>query len=302
MIKNIKGEEMNEINIYESLENFIKDSKELYDELTPIYEENYENENKNKNIIFKYLSPIQFGFYILPYLSLKDILFLRQTSKRINLIINSKSCCLNYHSKILKKSISMNNKDYNNKIKIKSSNELKPLEEMNEENEFLEQKNILNKIKAYIKSPEFSLKNLCQIYKVEFDYLKYEEKHQYRYMKSLIEIRNKMNDEYKMIQKKEIKKNKIIENKEKKEEINELEIDKLKKKIEELKLKKENILLEMNKEKKINEYLIKKNNDKFKILNKLKNICFNDNNDNEEIEEREIDDLNEINNLLLKNP
>ena len=289
MLEKNKDQEINEINIYESLENFIKDSKELYDELTPLCNENIGDDNKN--ILFKYLTHIQFGLYILPYLPLKDILILRQTSKEINLIINSDICCLNYYFKILKKSNSLNNKDIKSKIPNKSSNQLKPLEDINEESEFLEQKTILNKIKAYIKSPEFVLKNLIKIYKVELDYLKYEEKHQIRYMKSLVEIKNKLSNEYQMIQKKEIKQNKIISNKEEKEEINNIEIIDLKKKIEELKLKKENLLFKLNKEKKINEDLIKKNNDKTKIINKFKNICFNENDDMEEIE---IDDLNEI--------
>ena len=289
MLEKNTDEEINEINVYESLENFIKDSKELYDELKPIFNGNIENENKN--IFFKYLTHIQFGLFVLPYLSLKDILILRQTSKEINLLINSKICCLNYYFKILKRSNSLNNKDIKSKIANKSSNQLIPLEDMNEESEFLEQKNILNKIKTYIKSPEFSLKNLLKIYKVELDYLKYEERHQIRYMKSLVEIRNKLSNEYQMIQNKEIKQNKIISNREEKEEMNKIEIVDLKKKIEELKLKKENLLFKLNKEKKINEDLIRRNNDKIKIINKIKTIYLNKDDD---IEENDINDLNEL--------
>jgi hypothetical protein len=85
MLEKNKDEEINEINLYESLENCIKDSKELYDELKPIFNENIGNENEN--ILFKYLTHIQFGLYVLPYLSLKDILILRLASKEINLII-----------------------------------------------------------------------------------------------------------------------------------------------------------------------------------------------------------------------
>ena len=282
MLEKNKDQEINEINIYESLENFIKDSKELYDELTPLCNENIGDDNKN--ILFKYLTHIQFGLYILPYLPLKDILILRQTSKEINLIINSDICCLNYYFKILKKSNSLNNKDIKSKIPNKSSNQLKPLEDINEESEFLEQKKILNKIKAYIKSPEFVLKNLIKIYKVELDYLKYEEKHQIRYMKSLVEIKNKLSNEYQMIQKKEIKQNKIISNKEEKEEINNIEIIDLKKKIEELKIKKENILFKLNREKKLNEDIINKNKENNGILTKFQNLFFDNNN---------IDNINE---------
>ena len=289
MIEKNKNERMDERNGYELLNNFIEDSKELYNELKSIYKEN--TDNKNQNIFFKYLSHIQFGLYIVPYLSLKDILNIRQSSKEINLIINSKICCLNYYFKILKSHISIKDNN-NNKNKInndKSSNQLRPLEEMNEEYEFLQQKNILNEIKAYIKSPQFSLKTLCKIYKVELDYLKYEERHQDRYMKALIGIRNKLNNEYKTIQNKEINENKIMD----KKDINTLEIDELKKKIKDLKLKKENLLYKMNKEKKINDELIDKNNNKMKIINRLKNIYLNENNV-EDNEEDEIDNLNDL--------
>ena len=293
MIEKNKNERMDERNGYELLNNFIEDSKELYNELKSIYKEN--TDNKNQNIFFKYLSHIQFGLYIVPYLSLKDILNIRQSSKEINLIINSKICCLNYYFKILKSHISIKDNN-NNKNKInndKSSNQLRPLEEMNEEYEFLQQKNILNEIKAYIKSPQFSLKTLFKIYKVELDYLKYEERHQDRYMKALIGIRNKLNNEYKTIQNKEINENKIMD----KKDINTLEIEELKKKIDELKLKKENLLYKMNSEKKINDELIDKNNNKMKIINRLKNIYLNENNV-EDNEEDEIDNLNDLNKFI----
>ena len=288
MLEKIEDEEIYEKNRYESLNNFIEDSKELYKELTLVYKENIDEENKN--IFFKYLSHIQFGLYIIPYLSLKDILIIRQSSKEINFIIYSKICCLNYYFKILKNHISFIDANNKNKKNTKSPNQLRPLEEMNEEYEFLQQKKILNEIKDYIKSPQFSIKTLCKIYKVESDYLKYEEKHQDRYMKSLIGIRNKINNEYIMIQNQEINENKIID----KNEINNLEIDELKKKIEELKLKKENLLYQMSKEKKINEELIDKNKKKMQVINKLKNICLIGNND-EDDEINEIDDLNELN-------
>ena len=288
--KNIDGGK-NEINIYESIDNFIQDSKKLYDELTLVYKKNISNENKNT--FFKHLTHIQFGFYILPYLTLNDILSLRASSKEINIVINSKICCLNYYFKTLKIS---NNRNMS-KDATKLSNQLRPLEEMNDESEFLEQKKILNNIKAYIKSPEFSLKNLSKIYKVEMDYLKYEASHQIRYMKTLTEIKNNINNEYKQIQNKRINGSNSLEQKENNKEISELEIDELKKKIEELKIKKENILFKLNKEKKLNEDLIKQNMDKNKIINKLKKICLNEENGVDTYESEkdfEIDDLNKI--------
>ena len=288
MIKINEKESFYEIKKNESLENLIDEAKQLYNELN---KENFQQENKN--LIFKYLSILEFGQYIIPYLSLKEILNLRQASKEINILINSKFCCLNYYFKTLKNDIHLNNK---NSIKIgkKSKNQLKPLEELNEESEFMEQKMILNDIKKYIKSSEFNIKHLSKIYKVEIDYLKYEESHHDRYMKSLNEIKDKISNEYKTIQKKgSINKNKLKEKKEENNEHNNFGINELKNKIEELKSKKDKILFKLNKERKINEDLIKTNKEKKNIINKLKNIYFKDF-DNKQNEEIEIDDLSGI--------
>ena len=288
MIKINEKESFYEIKKNESLENLIDEAKQLYNELN---KENFQQENKN--LIFKYLSILEFGQYIIPYLSLKEILNLRQASKEINILINSKFCCLNYYFKTLKNDIHLNNK---NSIKIgkKSKNQLKPLEELNEESEFMEQKMILNDIKKYIKSSEFNIKHLSKIYKVEIDYLKYEESHHDRYMKSLNEIKDKISNEYKTIQKKgSINKNKLKEIKEENNEHNNFGINELKNKIEELKSKKDKILFKLNKERKINEDLMKTNKEKKNIINKLKNIYFKDF-DNKQNEEIEIDDLSGI--------
>ena len=288
MIKINEKESFYEIKKNESLENLIDEAKQLYNELN---KENFQQENKN--LIFKYLSILEFGQYIIPYLSLKEILNLRQASKEINILINSKFCCLNYYFKTLKNDIHLNNK---NSIKIgkKSKNQLKPLEELNEESEFMEQKMILNDIKKYIKSSEFNIKHLTKIYKVEIDYLKYEESHHDRYMKSLNEIKDKISNEYKTIQKKgSINKNKLKEKKEENNEHNNFGINELKNKIEVLKSKKDKILFKLNKERKINEDLIKTNKEKKNIINKLKNIYFKDF-DNKQNEEIEIDDLSGI--------
>ena len=294
MIKINEKESFYEIKKNESLENLIDEAKQLYNELN---KENFQQENKN--LIFKYLSILEFGQYIIPYLSLKEILNLRQASKEINILINSKFCCLNYYFKTLKNDIHLNNK---NSIKIgkKSKNQLKPLEELNEESEFMEQKMILNDIKKYIKSSEFNIKHLSKIYKVEIDYLKYEESHHDRYMKSLNEIKDKISNEYKTIQKKgSINKNKLKEIKEENNEHNNFGINELKNKIEELKSKKDKILFKLNKEKKINEDLMKTNKEKKNLINKLKNIYFKDF-DNKQNDEIEIDDLSGIN-ILLNN-
>ena len=288
MIKINEKESFYEIKKNESLENLIDEAKQLYNELN---KENFQQENKN--LIFKYLSILEFGQYIIPYLSLKEILNLRQASKEINILINSKFCCLNYYFKTLKNDIHLNNK---NSIKIgkKTKNQLKPLEELNEESEFMEQKMILNDIKKYIKSSEFNIKHLSKIYKVEIDYLKYEESHHDRYMKSLNEIKGKIINEYKTIQKKgSINKNKLKEKKEENNEHNNFGINELKNKIEELKSKKDKILFKLNKERKINEDFIKTNKEKKIIINKLKNIYFKDF-DNKQNDEIEIDDLSGI--------
>ena len=290
---------------------------------------------EKQHIIFNYLSNIQFGIYIIPYLTLKEILSLRLTCKEINLLINSNIskiiyysplncdiyfkifgniCCLNYYIKTLKNQISYNERFNLGQKKKKFSSQLKPFHELNEESEFLEQKNILNKIKNYMKSPEFSLEILVKTYRVEMDYLKYEENHQERYMNSLIETQKKINKEYESIignnKKREESWENISreENKEKNnnnfdDSLRELTDEELKKKIQELKLKRENILFKINKEKKTDEDLTSKNEQKKKIINNLKKISQN-NKENEDDNDNDNDNENEdldIINKFLKN-
>ena len=306
MFKKNKLEEINKINDSISIENFLKNSKDLYEEIIPIYNKN--NSNKNSSIIFKYLSRVQFGLYILPYLSLKDILSLNVVNKEIYLIINSKICCINYYIKTLNKHISFTDKINTTHKKRKINSQLKPFHELSDEAQFYEQKNILKKIKEYIKSPNFSLDYLMQIYRVEMDYLKYEENHQERYMNSLIETQKKINEQYQLIKGKNEKRNnswvnidkvenvensKIIEN-----NLREWDDEELKKKIQELKIKKQNILFKLNYAKKTNEEINLKNDEKKKNINKLKYL--GKNNDIEDFEnvEKVNGDLDEIKNFI----
>ena len=306
MFKRNKKEEIKNLNDFQAIENFIKNSKELLKDLIP-FQYNQKSLLK-QNIIFNYLSNIQFGIYIIPYLTLKEILSLRLTCKEINLLINTNICCLNYYLKTLKNQISYNESINFDKKKKKFTSQLKPFHELNDESEFLEQKNILNKIKNYMKSPEFSLEILVKTYRVEMDYLKYEENHQERYMNSLIETQKKINKEYESI----IGNNKKSEDlwvnigrKEKKEKndnniddsLKDLSDEELKKKIQELKIKRENILFKINKEKKTNEDLTSKNEQKRKIINNLKNISQN-NKENEFDNDNENEDLDNLNKFL----
>ena len=306
MFKRNKKEEIKNLNDFQSIEDFIKNSKELFKELIPF--QNNQKSALKQHIIFNYLSNIQFGIYIIPYLTLKDILSLRLTCKEINLLINSNICCLNYYLKTLKNQISYNERLNLGQKKKKFSSQLKPFHELNDESEFLEQKSILNKIKNYMKSPEFSLEILVKTYRVEMDYLKYEENHQERYMNSLIETQKKINKEYESIignnKKREESWVNISreENKEKNENniddsLEEFTDEQLKKKIQELKIKRENILFKINKEKKTNEDLTSKNEQKKKIINNLKELSQNNkeikqNNDNEN------EDLDIVNKFL----
>ena len=315
MFKNYKKEEENNNIISDriSLEQFLKNSKEIFKEIKPIYINN--DINKKGNNIFKYLSHINFGIYIIPFLNLKDILSLRAASKEINLLINSNIICINYYIKTLKKYISFTQPVSQSPHKNKFSSQLKPFHELNDESEFIEQKNILNEIKKYMKSPNFSLDYLMQIYRVEMDYLKYEENHQERYMTSLMETRKKINEEYQLIKgkskKKEswanidkegnVEKNIINEDK-----LKEMTNEELKKKIQELKIKKENILFKLNNAKKTNEELNYRNNEKKKIINKLiklsklKESKLDPENDNDN-DNDENGDLEEVKNFLINN-
>ena len=306
MFKRNKKEEIKNLNDFQAIEDFIKNSKELLKDLIP-FQYNQKSLLK-QNIIFNYLSNIQFGIYIIPYLTLKEILSLRLTCKEINLLINSNICCLNYYLKTLKNQISYNEIINFDKKKKKFNSQLKPFHELNDESEFLEQKNILNKIKNYMKSPEFSLEILVKTYRVEMDYLKYEENHQERYMNSLIETQKKINKEYESIignNKKSEDSWANISREEKKEKnvnniddsLKDLSDEELKKKIQELKIKRENILFKINKEKKTNEDLSSKNEQKRKIINNLKNISQN-NKENEFDNDNENEDLDNVNKFL----
>jgi hypothetical protein len=306
MFKRNKKEEIKNINDFQSIEDFIKNSKELFKELIPF--QNNQKSALKQHIIFNYLSNIQFGIYIIPYLSLKDILSLRLTCKEINLLINSNICCLNYYLKTLKNQISYNERLNLGQKKKKFSSQLKPFHELNDESEFLEQKNILNKIKNYMKSPEFSLEILVKTYRVEMDYLKYEENHQERYMNSLIETQKKINKEYESIigNNKKREESWVNISKEEYKEKNDNSIDnslkeltdeELKKKIQELKIKRENIVFKINKEKKTNEDLTSKNEQKKKIINNLKKLSQN-NKENKQNNDNENEDLDIVNKFL----
>ena len=306
MFKRNKKEEIKNLNDFQSIEDFIKNSKELFKELIPF--QNNQKSALKQHIIFNYLSNIQFGIYIIPYLTLKDILSLRLTCKEINLLINSNICCLNYYLKTLKNQISYNERLNLGQKKKKFSSQLKPFHELNDESEFLEQKSILNKIKNYMKSPEFSLEILVKTYRVEMDYLKYEENHQERYMNSLIETQKKINKEYESIigNNKKREESWVNISKEEYKEKNDNSIDnslkeltdeELKKKIQELKIKRENILFKINKEKKTNEDLTSKNEQKKKIINNLKKLSQN-NKENKQNNDNENEDLDIVNKFL----
>ena len=224
----------------------------------------------------------------------------------MNLLINTNICCINYYFKTLKKNISFTDSINLSQKRRQISSQLKPFHELNDESEFIEQKNILNKIKDYMKSKNFSLDYLMQIYRVEMDYLKYEENHQERYMNSLKETQTKINDEYQLIKGKNKKREeswvkitkednseetKIDENK-----LKELSYEELKTKIKELKMKKENILFKLNNARKTNEEINSKNNEKIKIINKLKNM--GKNKEIEEDNENSNSNIEEINKFL----
>jgi hypothetical protein len=303
MFNKNKIEELNNRNDYVPIEKFIKNSKELFEKLNPIYKD--KKPSNKPNVIFKYLSHIQFGIYILPFLSLKEILSLRATNKEINFLICSNICCLNYYFKTLKKFTSLNEQSNISNNKHKISSQLKPFHELNDESEFLEQKNILNKIKNYIKSPEFSLEHLMHIYRVEMDYLKYEEKHQEKYMNSLIETRKKINEEYQLIiGNNKNRKKSSIHNMEKniinEDSLKELSDEELKKKIEELKMKKEKLIFEYNNAKKTNEELKTKNDENAKIINKIKNIFNSKKGDEDNENDNDNDNIDIVKEFLKK--
>ena len=98
-------------------------------------------------------------------------------------------------------------------------------------------------------------------------------------MKSLIETKNQINEQYKSIKqsdkfKRKSKDSTITTNIEQNEQndLNKMSDESLKKAIEELKIKKEKILFEVNNAKKTNENLVSENEKKNNMINKLKAI------------------------------
>ena len=284
---------------FENLELFLNKSKKLYQELSPFFKSKPED-----NIIFMHLSHTQFSIFIIPFLSTKDILTLRQANKELNILINSNICCINYYQKISKQTLSLNqiSSFQNNKNDIKK---LKPLHELSDESALLDQKNILADIKKFITSKNYTFEKLNKLYKVEMQYLKYEDKHQKIYMKSLLDEKKKINEEYNSIKAKNKKCDSWVKieiasesgcekSKDKiEEEFNE---DEMKKKIQKLKLEKEDLLTKIKNIQKYNDELRLKNKNNQKIVDNFESIIQNDDNfikyDNEE-------DLEEINKFIL---
>lgn len=152
------------LNDKEILKNIIVDSSKV---LKIINEFNsFKNRNKN-SLLFKYLNSFQIGIFIIPYLPLTSILNLRLACKDINECLYYTPTMVSY-SKLSKVSQKYKTKE---KIELKPLNEVKTIEGLNDQ---LEE---LNKVNNYINSKEFNIENLTKIYRVEMDYLKYEEKH-----------------------------------------------------------------------------------------------------------------------------
>lgn len=256
-------------------QDLINDTKEVlnlffeYDRMKNINENSY---------FFKYLNHIQLISFILPYLNLKDIINLRSSCSEINKSINSSISVILYY----KKTIEYKEK----KIKKKSRSELMPIDNLKTNEEVKEQVSILQNIKKYIESKEFSLDNLIKIYRVESDYLKYEDKHMKRFINSLNEILIKTKQELKetKIENEKIKKkNNIIIKKdnsnisEEDSKINKMSIDELKKKIEEMKLEIGKIQIDYDILFKENEDIYNKNKKRREQFSKIQNYFVDQN-------------------------
>ena len=251
----------------------LKESKEI---LNLYYE--YEKKKKiNQNcLFFKYLNHIQFVSFIIPYLNLKDIKNLSETCIDINKSINSSISVNQYFYKTVQ---------YNEKkIKSKSKSELLPIDDLKTTEEVNEQILILQNIKKYIQSKDFSLDNLIKIYRVEHDYLKYEERHMKRFITSLNETLIKTKKELKDTKKEntKIKKEKsdIISREnsnilEEDSKINKMSIEELKKKIDEMKLEIGKIQISYDNLIKENDILVQKNNMRNEQFSKIKNFFLN---------------------------
>ncbi len=252
----------------------LKESKEI---LSLYYEYEKKKKINQKSLFLKYLNHIQLVSFIIPYLNLKDIKNLSETCIDIYKSINSSISVNQYFNKTVQ---------YNErKIKKKSKSELLPIDNLKTIEDVKEQILLLQNIKKYIQSKDFSLDNLIKIYRVEHDYLKYEERHMKRFITSLNETLIKTKKELKETKKENTKikkeKSNIIISRdnsnilEEDSKVNKMSIDELKKKIDEMKLDIGKIQINYDNLIKENDIIVQKNNMRNEQFSKIKKFFLN---------------------------
>lgn len=208
----------------------VNDIIKIANDINKVYKDFNDNLAANDNtILFKHLKRLEIAQFIVPFLSFEDICAFRLTCKDFYSILNERIALFSYAK-------SIKNKSGSKHIKV----DLKPLNELRNENDLMTQINLLHKIKNYISSPHFEMENLLKIYRVENDYLKYEQKRGDKILKKLNETLIQIKEEYNDTKNTndEITKQKENANRNEFNELDNKSIDDFKKDIDSLKLEK----------------------------------------------------------------
>ena len=128
----------------------VNDIIKISNDINKVFKEFNDNVSANDNsYIFKHLKRVEIAQFIIPFLSFDDICAFRLSCKDFYSLLNERIALFSYAKSIKDKSGSRH-------IKV----DLKPLDELRNENDLMTQIDFLHKIKNYISSPHFEMENL----------------------------------------------------------------------------------------------------------------------------------------------
>lgn len=242
----------------------VNDIIKISNDINKVFKEFNDNVSANDNsYIFKHLKRVEIAQFIIPFLSFDDICAFRLSCKDFYSLLNERIALFSYAKSIKDKSGSRH-------IKV----DLKPLDELRNENDLMTQIDFLHKIKNYISSPHFEMENLLKIYRVENDYLKYEQKRGDKILKKLNETLMQIKEEYNETKStnNEITKQKENSNRNTSNELDNKSIDDIKRDIDSLKLEKSKLTNTVYQLRKSNQDIESKLQIKNESLIKLRNF------------------------------
>lgn len=246
-----------------SVQGLIQQAKEIRDIVEKFHNE--VNENETNSSILNKLKRVDIGIYIIKFLSLGDLCNFRLVCKEFNFLISERVSLISYAK--------TNSSLFNSGRHIKV--ELKPLDELRDENDISLQLKFLSKIKKYMSSQNCDIDNLAKLYRVEMDYLKYEDKHIGKIAKKLNETLAQIKNEYEDTKKKTssiLLKKESDSNRNTKNELSEKSIEEIRREIDSLKIEKSKLSNTVYQLEKANKELEEKNEIKTQSLNKIRNF------------------------------